>query len=179
MLLDFAAQEARRGGEPVELVAIFFRSDGLAVGHIQADDAHAIDRRCQHALLHIVVIGQRGDHFGAGRAGKKRDPVVGALSAKLQRVACGGKLHDWKLAVFKLGFLQPDDVRCVRGKPVQQPRQPDIKRVDVPGRDPQGHCGYEPFGATSGVTTCVVLVSDGAGVGGRPTAVVRGGGVFG
>jgi hypothetical protein len=48
-----------------------------------------------------------------------------------------------ELVVGELGLLQADDVRRALVQPGQQPRQPLLDRVDVPGGDPHAFHGNE------------------------------------
>ncbi len=128
--------QIRRGRRaPVELVAVLVGVDGLPVGDVEIDDAHAGDRRRDDALLVVRKPGNAHGDVGHRKpfAGEDGHAVVGLLPGEMRGVAGGRDVHDRKLVVFELGFLQADDVRLVRGQPRQQARQADIERIDVPG----------------------------------------------
>ena len=50
---DFLAQPAGERVQPGELVGVFFAADFLTVRHVGADDADAVDRRRNQALLRV------------------------------------------------------------------------------------------------------------------------------
>ena len=112
---ELSLEERRGGPAPFELVAILVRVDGLAVRHVEIDDAHAGDGGRQHAFLLVGKLGQRRHHVfdcADAVAHEQRDAVVRVLAGEMRRVACRGELGARKLRVHELGFLQAHDVRA-------------------------------------------------------------------
>ena len=53
---------------------------------------------------------------------RSRPPVAGTFD-----------FRDGKLGILELEFLQADHVRLIGGEPIQQVRQADVQRIDIPG----------------------------------------------
>ena len=141
MTRELAGDERGRGLAPIELVTVLVGVDRLAVRHVETDNPNVTDRRCNHALLRVVTIGQREDDVLDGAeafAYEESDAVIRALSCVVREVARRGEVKMGKLRVLDLCFLEANDVRPHVAEPIQQARQADVERVDVPGRELQG-----------------------------------------
>ncbi len=148
MLAHFLAQPFAHRGEPAQLVLELLAAHGLAVDHIQVDDADGLrrirgsgsaDRGGEHALLRIVETGDRGDAFaGERQAADQGHAVVGLLPAEHAAIAQFGQRGVGELAVLELGFLQGDHVRREVLQPLLQVRQAHVERIDVPAGDFHG-----------------------------------------
>src|SRR5258706_25264 len=136
MTPQLVLQPVPEGGEPFQLVPEFFRGQGLAVGDIRRYDAKGVpaapQRSRDHALLFIRETWNSVGDERCRELGQYRDAVVGLLSRP--RAAVSGALDFLKreLAVLELGFLEADRVRRVPCEPVEQMRQPNLERIDVP-----------------------------------------------
>ncbi len=138
MTRELGAEPGGRRAAPVELVAVLVGIHGLPVRHIKADHPDAGDRRRDHPFLHIVEGGQCGRAIGRLThlfADEERDAVVRPLARAMSGIAGLRELTVRELRILDLRFLQAHDVRALGGQPVEEPRQADRKRVDVPGGD--------------------------------------------
>jgi hypothetical protein len=108
-----------QGGQPAQLVGIFFGFQRLAVGNIGTDVAHPFDGGGDDALLLIgeerVVL----DHVGHRMARQDGHAVIGLLARELDQVTGGGDLGGGELVVGELGFLQAEYVDRVFFQPFQ------------------------------------------------------------
>ena len=157
---EFRGQPYMGALQPVELVDVLVRVDALAVGHIQADDAHAVDSRRQHAFLRIVKIGNRSLRGGRGSLAQYGDAVIGFLPAIEHLVAGSLDFLRRKFRVFELGFLQTQYIGLLRFQPLDDLRQADFEGINVPGRDPHylAAAGGDAGGLAAGFAPGIAVV---------------------
>src|SRR5262249_43740201 len=101
------------------------------------------------------IVGEAGDAarlLRNLRTRKNGDAVVGLLPAVGDAIAGRLDLGEREIPVLGLGFLQAGDVGPGSRQPVEQMRQPDLERVDVPGRQPQRHAAIMPLCLSSAST---------------------------
>ena len=131
---QFLAEPDRERVEPAQLVVVLVAADRLAVRHVGADDAGVADRAADQAFLLIGKMRIADQHLADRLAREQGDAVVGLLPGERGVVAGGLDLGQRERGVLELQFLQADDVRPGFGQPVEQVRQPDFQRIDVPAR---------------------------------------------
>jgi len=149
--LEFFAQPVGERGEPAQLVLELVRAHRLAVWEVAAHDAHTIDGGGDDALLLVLEAGDVAHH--AGLVDRLRaqdgDAVVGLLADEDGVVAGGLELGDREGLVLELELLQAERVGLVGGEPVEDLRQANLERVDVPGGDLHASLVYS-IGGVSG-----------------------------
>ena len=133
VLLRLFGQPVVQGGQPAQLVFILVGVDALAVRHVGADDAHAIDGGGQDALLRIFIARVVLDHVRDRQFRQDGHAVVGFLAAEDDLVAGSLDLGDGKLVVCQFSLLQAEYVDRIIREPLQYLRQAHFQRVDVPG----------------------------------------------
>ena len=154
--------------QPAQFVIVLLAAHGLAVDHIQIDDAHAAHGGGQHALLLIGKAGYAALHLGDFGFAENGYAVVGFLAVEHHVVAGGLDLGLREFVVFQLGFLQHQHIRIADFEPLQQVRKADIERIDVPAGDFHDHDrvgdrllftfqaigGYNSSSRPRGIRTC-------------------------
>ena len=118
---------------PLELVLVFVRADGLAVGGIQAHDAHAADGRRNDALVLVDEPWDSRLHVVERAAGQDRDTVVSLLPRKCSRITRGRQFVARKFRVLELKLLQAHHVRLRGVQPVDEMAEANLEGIDVPG----------------------------------------------
>ena len=130
--------------QPGELVVVLIAADGLAVRYIRTDDAHTADGRGDQALLRIAKMRISADHVGEFAACQQSNAVVSLLPGEGDLVTGCLDLGSRKVCVFELRLLEANDVGLLRREPLEQLRQANLQRVDVPGGEP--HSANAPDG---------------------------------
>jgi hypothetical protein len=127
------------GGEPGQLVAVVVGIRHPAVRHVDGMHPHAGAGRGDRPRLGSGKAGlarQPGDHVVEPRPGQDGDPVPLRLPVDGERVAPGlelGAEQFGERGVGELDLLQAHDVGLPFVEPWQQPRNPLLDGVDVPG----------------------------------------------
>ncbi len=121
-----------QGIEPAQLVVVLVATDFLAVRHVGADDARAVDRAADQAFLLVGEMRVAANHIVNGLAGEQGDAVVGLLAREGDLVAGCLDLCLREIVVFQLQFLQAQHIGLGGGQPVEQVGQADLQRIDVP-----------------------------------------------
>jgi len=136
---QLAFQHPARSLQPAQLVGELLGAHGLAVDHVEIDDAHTVHGGRDHPLLRIVEARDPGLHvLQRVPARQDRDAVVGLLPGKDAAVAVACEHVVGEAQVLELGFLQRDHVRRGLAQPLLQVRQAHVERVDVPAGDLHG-----------------------------------------
>ena len=133
--LQFLAHPFAQRGEPAQFIGVLVGADGLAVRHVGADEAHAVDGRRDQALLLVLVMRIVAHDIGDGEARQDRHAVIRLLAAEHDLVAGRIDLGDGEFVVGELGLLDAEHVDGIGGEPLKQVRQADFQGVDVPGCD--------------------------------------------
>ena len=149
--------------EPRELVLIVLGAGGAPVRHVHRDHADPVARRRHGTRLGVREARRAldpGDDVVEPDPGQDRDPVPRRLAVGGGDVAAVGELVAEQLGervVGELGLLQADHVGLALVEPGQQPRQPLLERVDVPGRDPHRRYGSGVYARTPVTSTASSL----------------------
>jgi hypothetical protein len=105
-----SCQPLAQRGQPRQLVDVFVGIDRLAVRHVGAHDAHAVDGGGQDALLLVLEARVVLHHVGDRQLRQDRHAVVGFLAAEGDLVAGGVDLGHREFVVGELGLLQAEHV---------------------------------------------------------------------
>src|SRR4051794_16515867 len=131
--------------QPRELVRVVVGAGLAAVGHVDADHAHAVAGRGDRPRLGAREAGRAGQ---AGRdvleaaLGEDRDAVPGRLPVHRDLIAARRQLvlqQPGERLVGQLGLLQAQDVRLTLVQPGKKTRHALLDGVHVPGDDAHAH----------------------------------------
>ena len=138
--------------QPGELVAVVIGVRNAAVRHVHRDHPDAAAGRGDRSGLGSWearrALTEPGHDLIEPDARENGHPVPGRLAVERDGIVPLGERIAEQLAervVGELGLLQADDVRPPLVQPRQQSRHTLLDRVDVPGRDSQGHARYLPL----------------------------------
>jgi hypothetical protein len=124
--------------EPVELEGVLGAVEGLAVGHVDVDDAHALDGRGDHAALGVGLVAVQAPLHVLDRqaeAGADAHAVVALLAEDRALVADLFEGLHGEERVLDLGLLHADHVGRGAGEPGGELFHAGADGVDVPGGD--------------------------------------------
>lgn len=135
--LQLGAQPRLQRVEPLHLVDELVGVERLAVREVGGHDAHAVDRRGDHALLRIVEAGDVAHDVrfvdDERVAREDRDTVVGLLAREPAAVTGRLEIGAREFLVRQLQLLQAQYVGAALREPVEHVLFADVERVDVPG----------------------------------------------
>ncbi len=138
VLLEHPTEPTGEGLEPALLVVELRRVQGLAVGHVEVDDAHPVHGGRDHPPLLVLEAGDARLHVLRLVTAEDGDPVVGALAGEDGVVAGGLELRPREERVLDLGLLQGEHVGAVQLEPLQDLGEANRQGIDVPGNNAHG-----------------------------------------